>query len=64
MESFEEKKEVIKSDTAFDIGDLVVLKSTGKQMRVKDIINGKYSCYSNRGAIHEGDFDESEIKLF
>lgn len=48
----------------FQPGDLVVLKTTGKQMRVKDVIDGKFSCYSQNGMVHDGIFNESEIKLF
>lgn len=51
-------------ENKFQPGDLVVSISTGKQMRVKDIKDGKYSCYSQGGMVHDGDFDESEIKLF
>lgn len=27
-------------------------------------LTGKYTCYTNGGTVYEGDFDESEIKLF
>ena len=45
------------------MGDLVVDKS-GKQMRVKEIVSGLYSCYTGRGSIYVGDFEEWELKKF
>lgn len=46
-------------------GVLVQNINTGKQMRIKEITqDGKYSCYSNNGLTHEGDFDKIEIKPF
>lgn len=49
----------------FHKDDLVILISSGKQMRVKDITSdGKYSCFTNNGVTYEGDFTENEIKLF
>lgn len=33
-------------------------------MRIKEIKDEKYSCYSNNGMTYEGDFFESEIRLF
>lgn len=50
--------------SSFSIGALVVDNAKGKQMRVKEIKDGKYACYSNGGITFEGLFDESEIKLF
>ena len=51
--------------TKFQIGDLVISISSGKQMRIKTINeDGKCSCFTNGGTIHEGDFEESELKLF
>lgn len=54
------------SETKFTEGALVVNIKSGKQMRRKEFnaVTGKYSCYSNGGTIFEGDFDETEIKLF
>lgn len=52
----------IDTTTKFQIGDLVICIKTDKQMRVKEIINGKYGCYSHSG--FNGYFDETEIKLF
>lgn len=51
-------------DFKFKPGDLVVLISTGKQMRIKAIKNGKYSCYSQGGMVYDGEFEETEIKAF
>ena len=49
----------------FNVDNLVVEISTGKQMRIKSITNnGKYSCYIDGGTIHVGDFDSSQIKHF
>lgn len=55
----------------FSIDDLVIEIKTGKQMRIKKINtdnvhtqNDTYSCYVNGGAVHAGDFFESEIRLF
>lgn len=49
----------------FKENDLVVLAKTGRQMRVKGVtVYNKYSCYTNNGTVHQGDFDESELKLF
>lgn len=47
----------------FSIGDLVVNKE-GKQMRIKEIQDGKYACYTHGGTHFEGLFDEVEISLF
>lgn len=54
--------EKTKSGT-FNVGDLVVSKE-GKQMRVKEIKQDKYACYTNGGVCFEGLFDESELTLF
>lgn len=49
----------------FKIDDLVVEIKTDRQMRVKEITeDGKFSCYTNGGAVHVGDFAEDEIKSF
>lgn len=49
----------------FKPNDLVINISTDKQMRVKSITaDGKYSCYTNNGMVHEGDFTENQIRLF
>lgn len=48
----------------FKQGDHVVNLKTEKQMRVKDIKDGKFCCYSQGGMVHEGDFDESELRKF
>ncbi|MFV0312191.1 MAG: hypothetical protein ACK5KN_11165 [Dysgonomonas sp.] len=51
--------------STFRVDALVINIATGKQMRIKEITEtGKYSCYTNGGMNHEGDFSESEIKLF
>lgn len=49
-------------DPQFKIDDLVVCLKTGNQMRVKEIIDGKFACYSSLG--FQGYFEESDIKLF
>lgn len=53
-------------ESKFEAGALVVNINSGKQMRIKEFnsATGKYSCYTNGGLVFEGDFDESEIKLF
>lgn len=58
------KKEIgmVESSDILSVGDYVVDKS-GKEMQIKEIGNGKYSCYTNRGLFYEGDFDKSEISL-
>ncbi|MBF0651266.1 hypothetical protein IR083_20825 [Dysgonomonas sp. GY75] len=49
----------------FKENDLVILISTGLQMRIKEITeDGKYACYSNAGMTHAGNFTENEIELF
>jgi len=59
------KGEIPGEDAKFKEDDLVVLISTGRQMRVKRVTaESKYSCYTNSGMQHEGDFDSTEIKLF
>ncbi|WP_077154539.1 hypothetical protein [Bacteroides bouchesdurhonensis] len=51
--------------TEFNIGELVIEIKTNKQMRINEITkDGKYSCYTNGGVSHEGDFTGSEIKRF
>ena len=47
-----------------NIGDLVINIKSGKQMRIKCLKDGKYSCYSNGGTTFEADFEENEIKKF
>ena len=56
----------INSEVKIEDGALVVNIKTGKQMRRKEInpASGKFNCYTNGGTVFEGDFDESEIKLF
>lgn len=60
------KENVAGEGFAFAIDALVVHIATGKQMRVKQINEetGTYSCYTGGGMVHEGDFDEAELKLF
>lgn len=59
------KKPTINVATKYPISALVVNIKSGKQMRIKEITeDGKYSCYTNNGTVCEGDFDETEIKLF
>lgn len=48
----------------YEVGDLVVSVKDDKQMRIKEIKGEKYSCFSNNGITFEGDFLESEIRLF
>lgn len=49
----------------FKENDLVILISNGKQMRIKRITDdGLYSCYTNGGTLHAGNFHESELRLF
>lgn len=48
----------------FEIDELVVRIKDDKQMRVKEYRDNKYSCYTNNGTVHEGDFDRTEIKKF
>lgn len=48
----------------FKQNDHVVNLKTEKQMRIKDIKDGKYCCYSQGGMVHEGDFHESELRKF
>ncbi|WP_456086384.1 hypothetical protein [Parabacteroides sp.] len=52
-----------KKQYLFAVGDLVVDKS-GKQMRVKEIVDGLYSCYTGGGTIYVGDFEEQELRKF
>ncbi|MCC8172671.1 MAG: hypothetical protein LIP00_13030 [Parabacteroides sp.] len=51
-------------NATFETGELVIRISDGKQMRIKECSNNKYSCYTNNGTVHEGDFSASEIKKF
>lgn len=48
----------------YKVGDLVTNIKNDKQMRIKEIKGDKYSCYSNGDNTFEGDFLESEIRLF
>jgi len=59
------KNDVI-DESKFEIGALVININKDKQMRIKDYdpFTGKFSCYSQGGMVYEGDFDESELKLF
>lgn len=62
--SFSES-EIKRSAGLFKIGDLVTDIKTGKQMRIKEVTpEGLLSCYSGGGMHHDGDFKESDIKLF
>ena len=62
--SFSES-EIKRSSGLFKIGDLVIDIETGKQMRIKEVTpEGLLSCYSGGGMHHDGDFKESDIKLF
>ena len=56
-------KTLPKNSSLLNIGDLVVSKE-GKQMRIKEIQDGKYACYTNGGMHFEGFYEESDIKLF
>lgn len=61
---FESKNQAI-SEKEPSIGELslVVLKETGKQMRVKEVLpNNKVRCIA--GGVVIGDFNQSEIILF
>ncbi len=53
-----------KSNLKYELNELVVDLKTGRQMRIKEYKDNKYSCYINSGATFVGDFDESEIKKF
>lgn len=52
-----------KNSSLLNVGDLVVNKE-GKQMRIKEIQDGKYACYTNGGMHFEGLYEESAIKPF
>lgn len=52
-----------KNTSLLNVGDLVVNKE-GKQMRIKEIQDGKYACYTNGGMHFEGFYEESAIKPF
>lgn len=52
-----------KNSSLLNVGDLVVNKE-GKQMRIKEIQDGKYACYTNGGTHFEGLYEESDIKPF
>lgn len=58
------KDEITKSSTPFQIGELVVGIKSGKQMRVKEILNEEYGCYTNNGEKFEGNYKADEIKPF
>ncbi|OFX70873.1 MAG: hypothetical protein A2X12_04990 [Bacteroidetes bacterium GWE2_29_8] len=61
----DQKKSTTNVGARYPLSALVVNIKSGKQMRIKEITeDGKYSCYTNNGTVHEGDFDETEIKLF
>lgn len=61
----DKKKSTTNVDAKYPLSALVVNVKSGKQMRIKEITeDGKYSCYTNNGTVYEGDFDETEIKLF
>lgn len=61
----EPNEEGISELNGFKVGDLVVLKSTGKQMRVTSIQpNGTYECRTNGGANLEGFFTVDDIEKF
>jgi len=53
-----------KSNLKYELNELVVDLKTGRQMRIKEYKDNKYSCYINSGATFVGDFEESEIKKF
>ena len=53
-----------KSNLKYELNELVVDLKTGRQMRIKEFKDNKYSCYINSGATFVGDFDESEIRKF
>ena len=48
----------------YELNELVVEIKTGRQMRIKEYKDNKYSCYINSGATFVGDFEESEIRKF
>lgn len=50
----------------FSIGDLVINKDNGKQMRIRkyNSDSNKFSCYSNGDVTYDGDFYPSQIELF
>lgn len=52
------------TDAKYATNDLVVNVNTGRQMRIKEYKNNKYSCYVNNGETFVGDFEESEIRKF
>ncbi len=54
----------ITSLDGFNIGDLVVLHRTGKQMRIQEIKDGYVACYTQAGARFEGNFTADEIRHF
>lgn len=52
------------SKNRFNIGDIVIDIKRDKQVKIKEIKDGKYLCYSNGGITFDGEFEESEIKFF
>lgn len=56
--------ENINPELKFKMNDLVVIIKSGKQVRVKEIENGSYGCYSQGGTHFEGYFNESDIEFF
>jgi len=53
-----------KSNLKYELNELVVDLKTGRQMRIKEYKDNKYSCYINSGATFVGDFEEFEIRKF
>ena len=63
MKKIAEIKENFKD--VFCVGDLVVSKENGKQMRISKILdNGKFECCSNGGLYNDGIFEASELVKF
>lgn len=66
---FDEKhkleNKLLKNDTNYTIGDIVVDKKTGKEMKINSYnpTNKKFACYINDGLILAGYFHEDEITL-
>lgn len=63
IETYNINKRSVVESSSFSVGDLVVDKND-KQMRIKEISNGKYACYTHGGTHFEGLYEESDIKLF
>lgn len=57
-------KENKEESTELAAGSLVVEKKTGKQMRVKEVKDGKCSCYTGNYTQYCGDFSLDEIEIF